>query len=171
MARTAPYKHADGSPCWTKNCSLNHIPDNGINSLQQKISSLFKPLAPEDVKPFGQYKTGEYESGYKIFPEDNDFIEKASKTRGFQDALDYVTRYFTNGDRSKITIKSDVRREQGVAWIYFEIDDNLHLIERTTQVVTVTDNGTTLIGGILHKKGLGRYGHFSYDASNVMKVM
>jgi len=25
MTRTAPFQHSDGSPCWTKNCSLDHV--------------------------------------------------------------------------------------------------------------------------------------------------
>lgn len=47
--RKAPYRHSDGSNCWTKNCRLKHsISQNVIAIQQQRITELFANSLPAE---------------------------------------------------------------------------------------------------------------------------
>ncbi len=50
-ARTAPYRHSDGSGCWTKNCSRGHLSESQLLQANNRIKRFFDPDISE-VKTF-----------------------------------------------------------------------------------------------------------------------
>ena len=51
IKRSSPYKHSDGSGCWTKNCSLGHRSDIQNAVSNGDISAFFEAKSTQQVKP------------------------------------------------------------------------------------------------------------------------
>jgi len=119
-SRPAPYRHADGSNCWTKNCSLNN--SNVIDTKEAFIKEWFEPvsLKPEDkalflgsnrvrrgVNAVGDTSLAEYRAASEAFDASLDKDEVRALNHYMMNGFEYVNPILRGGDQLKVFIEHE----------------------------------------------------------------
>ncbi len=95
MPTKAPYTHLDGSPCWTKNCSRNHIAvQNAYQKIQQALPAIettdsIEPMNDMIGKRFKHPHTPHLP--FSLSVQEDDFIINPKALKFLQSGIPLVT--------------------------------------------------------------------------------